>query len=149
MVAWLAAFAAYACLLRAVGPSVSSAMLICLVGTIAMAALLVPGLALGYGAAAGHVIDTPAIGWWFFGEVILGSTLLAQTAYAAAVRRMGIAVATIGAEYTALAVGVVASLLARESWSPLTALAGLVFCAALTVTFAPLPGLRAPSRQAA
>lgn len=149
MVGWLAAFGAYACLLRAVGPGVSATMLMCLVGTIAMAVLIVPGFALGYGAAAAHVADTPAIGWWFFGEVILGSTLLAQTAYAAAVRRMGVALATIGAEYTALAVGVACSLAVREAWSPLTAVAGLIFCAALAVTFAPIPGLREPSRQTA
>ncbi len=115
MLGWLAGFGAYACLLRAVGPAISSTTLMCLVGTLAMAVLVVPGLALGYGGAAGHVADTPAIGWAFFGEVILGSTLIAQTAYAAAVRRMGVATATIGAEYTALAVGVAASLAARES----------------------------------
>lgn len=149
MVGWLACFGAYGCLLRAVGPGVSSTMLMCLVGTIAMGALIVPGFALGYGTAAAHVADTPGIGWWFFGEVVLGSTLFAQTAYAAAVRRMGVTAATIGAEYTALAVGVACSLAVREAWSPLTALAGLIFCAALAVTFAPIPGLRAPSRQAA
>ncbi len=149
MVGWLVAFGAYACLLRAVGPGVSATMLMCLVGSIAMAVLLVPGFALGYGAAAAHVADTPAVSWWFFGEVILGSTLLAQTAYAAAVRRMGVAMATIGAEYTALAVGVACSLAVREAWSPLTASAGLIFCAALAVTFAPIPGLRAPERRTA
>ncbi len=149
MLGWLAGFGAYACLLRAVGPGISSTTLMCLVGSIASAALVLPGLALGYGTGAAHVADTPAIGWYFFGEVILGSTLIAQTAYAAAVRRMGVAPATIGAEYTALAVGVAASLAAREAWSPLTVVAGLIFCAALAVTFAPLPGLRAPARQSA
>jgi drug/metabolite transporter (DMT)-like permease len=140
MLGWLATFAAYACLLRAVGAGISSTLLMCLVGTVAMIALVVPGLVtVGLGAAA-HVADTPALAWWFFGEIVLGSTLIAQTTYAAAIRRLGIAVATIGAEYTALFVGIVASLVAREPWSPLTVLAAAAFCCALAVTFVPFPG---------
>jgi drug/metabolite transporter (DMT)-like permease len=146
MLGWLVTFAAYACLLRAVGSGVSATLLMCLVGTIAMLALVVPGLAVG-SAAAVHVADTPRIAWWFFGEIVLGSTLIAQTTYAAAVRRLGVAVATIGTEYTALVVGVVASLLAREPWTPLTALAAVAFCAALAVTFVPSGGRRMGRRS--
>jgi drug/metabolite transporter (DMT)-like permease len=149
MVFWLIAFAVYACFLRYVGVRINAAMLMCLVGTIAMAALLVPGIALGYGGAIGHVADTSSIAWWFFAEVLLGSTLIAQPAYAAAVRRLGVALATIGAEYTALSVGIVASLVAHEPWTPLTVIGGLILCCALTVTFAPVPGLAAPLRRAA
>jgi drug/metabolite transporter (DMT)-like permease len=141
MVVWLLAFAVYACLVRYVGTRVHPLMLMSLVGTIAMATLLVPGLALGYGGAIAHAADTPSIGWWFFGEVVFGSTLVAPTAYAAAVRRLGVAVATIGAEYTALAVGIAASLAAREAWTPLTVVAGVILCGALAVTFAPSPGV--------
>ncbi|HTJ28157.1 MAG TPA: DMT family transporter [Candidatus Limnocylindria bacterium] len=136
MLGWLVTFAAYACLLRAVGAGISSTLLMCLVGTIAMIALVVPQLAASVFASA-HVADTPALAWWFFGEIILGSTLVAQTTYAAAVRRLGVAVATIGTEYTALVVGIVASLLSREAWTPLTALAAAAFCSALAVTFVP------------
>jgi len=139
MLVWLAGFAAYACLLRAVGAGMSSALLMCLVGAISMASVAIPGLALTGPAAAMHVLDAPATVWWFFGEIVVGSTLVAQTTYAAAVRRMGVAAATIGAEYTALFVGVVWSLAAREPWTPLSVLAGLVFCAALAATFTPLP----------
>jgi drug/metabolite transporter (DMT)-like permease len=149
MVSWLVAFAVYSCFLRYIGVRIRPPMLMCLVGTIAMAALLVPGIALGYGGAIRHVTDTPSIGWWFFGEVLLGSTLIAQPAFAAAVRRLGVALATIGAEYTALAVGVVASLVAHEAWTPLTVAGGLVLCCALAVTFVPLPGLATPLRRAA
>jgi drug/metabolite transporter (DMT)-like permease len=149
MVFWLIAFGAYACFLRFVGVRIKPPVLMALVGTIAMAALLLPGIALGYGGAIGHVADTPAIAWWFFGEVLLGSTLIAQPAYAAAVRRLGVALATIGAEYTALAVGVVASLAAHEPWTPLTVIGGLMLCGALAVTFAPVPGLATPLRRTA
>jgi hypothetical protein len=54
------------------------------------------------------------------------------------VRRLGVAVATIGTEYTALFVGIIASLAAREAWTPLTALAAIAFCCALAVTFVPV-----------
>lgn len=141
MVLWLAAFAVYACFLRVAGRGLSSALLMCLVGTISMGSLAIPALALGRWHAAAHVLDSPAIVGWFLGEVILGSTLVAQTTYAGAVRRLGVAVATIGAEYTSLFVGVAASLVAREPWTPLTVVAGLTFCGALAVTFAPIPGL--------
>jgi drug/metabolite transporter (DMT)-like permease len=149
MVFWLLAFGVYACFLRFVGVAIKPPVLMALVGTIAMAALLVPGVALGYGGAIAHVADSSPVAWWFFGEVLLGSTLIAQPAYAAAVRRLGVALATIGAEYTALAVGVVASLVAHEPWTPLTVIGGLILCCALAVTFAPVPGLAAPLRRVA
>jgi drug/metabolite transporter (DMT)-like permease len=149
MVFWLIAFAVYACFLRFVGVRIKPPVLMSLVGTIAMAALLIPGLALGYGGAITHVADSPPVAWWFFGEVLLGSTLIAQPAYAAAVRRLGVAVATIGAEYTALAVGVAMSLSMHEPWTPLTVLGGLVLCAALAATFVPVPGLVARASRAA
>ena len=141
MLVWLVAFAAYACLLRAVGPSVSSAFVMAFVGTISMGALIVPALFFRGIEAAAHAADAPQIAWWFFGEVVFGSTLVAQTAYAAAVRRMGVSAATIGAEYIALAVGVLASVAMHERWTPLTVVSGLMFCAALAVSFVPRPRL--------
>jgi drug/metabolite transporter (DMT)-like permease len=141
MVVWLAAFAAYACLLRVVGTRMNGVMTMALVGTISMAVLLLPGLALGRGGAIAHVADAPATAWWFFGEVVFGSTLIAQTTYAAAVRRLGVSVATIGAEYTALAVGVAMSLALHETWTLLTIAGGVILCSALAATFAPLPWL--------
>jgi drug/metabolite transporter (DMT)-like permease len=139
LVAWLAAFGAYSCLLRYVGTRVGPATLMSLVGSIAMATMLLIGLAAQGTRALGHVADTPTIAWWFFGEVVLGSTLLGQTAFAAVVRRLGVAVGTIGVEYTALAVGVAASVAAHERWTPLTVLAGLLLCSALAATFVRLP----------
>jgi drug/metabolite transporter (DMT)-like permease len=141
MIVWLIAFAAYACLLRVVGTRMNGVMTMALVGSISMAVLLLPGLALGKGTAIAHVTDTPAVAWWFFGEFVLGSTLIAQTTYAAAVRRLGVSLATIGAEYTALAVGVAMSLALHEAWTPLTVAGGLVLCSALAATFAPIPWL--------
>jgi len=143
MLVWLAAFAVYACLLRVVGTRMNGVMTMSLVGTISMAALIVPGIAFGYGGALAHVADTPTVAWWFFGEIVFGSTLVAQTTYAAAVRRLGVSVATIGAEYIALGVGVVMSLALHEAWSVLTVIGGLVLCGALAVTFVQLPWLRA------
>ncbi len=141
MVLWLSAFAAYACLLRVVGARMNGVMTMCLVGTISMSVLLVVGVAAGKGGAIAHAFDTPAIAWWFFGEIAIGSTVVAQTTFAAAIRRLGVSVATIGVEYTALAVGVAMSRLMHEAWAALTVLGGLVLCAALAVTFVPLPWL--------
>jgi drug/metabolite transporter (DMT)-like permease len=147
MVVWLAAFAVYACLLRVVGARMNGVMTMALIGTIAMAALLVPGIGLGFGGAIAHATDTPQAGWWFFGEIVFGSTVIAQTTFAAAVRRLGVSVATIGVEYTALAVGVVMSLLFHEAWTPLTVAGGLVLCLALAATFVPIPWLSAGARS--
>jgi drug/metabolite transporter (DMT)-like permease len=151
MLVWLAAFAVYACLLRVVGTRMNGVMTMALIGTISMAVLLAAGLAAGKGGAIAHAADTPQVAWWFFGEIVVGSTLVAQTAFAAAVRRLGVSVATIGSEYTALATGVVMSLLLHETWTALTVAGGLVLCAALAVTFVPIPGLGArdaPGRPA-
>jgi drug/metabolite transporter (DMT)-like permease len=142
MLVWLVGFAAYAILLRAIGPGVSSTFVMAFVGTISMGVLIVPGILLGYGHGILAVISSPLAGAWFFGEVVIGSTLVGQTAYAAAVRRLGVSLATIGAEYIALFVGVVASLATHEAWTPLTIVAGATFCVALAVTFAPLPFLK-------
>ncbi len=141
MIVWLLAFAAYACLLRIVGARMNGVMTMSLVGTISMAVLLVAGVAAGKGGAIAHVTDSPRIAWWFFGEIAIGSTLVAQTTFAAAIRRLGVSVATIGVEYTALAIGVAMSLLMRESWTAMTVLGGLVLCCALAATFVPLPWL--------
>ena len=151
MVLWLAAFAAYACLLRVVGSRMNGVMTMCLVGTISMSVLLLAGLVAGKGGAIAHTVDSPFVAWWFFGEIAIGSTLVAQTTFAAAIRRLGVSVATIGVEYTALAVGVAMSLAMHEPWTALTLAGGLVLCAALAVTFVPLPGLgtREAERSAA
>jgi drug/metabolite transporter (DMT)-like permease len=138
MLVWLAAFAVYAVVLRSVGTRQSVVFTMSAVGSVAMAAMILVGVAIpGALRGAAHVTATPATSWWFFAEIVFGSTLYGQTAFAAAVRRVGVAVATIGAEYSALAFGIAASILSREAWSPLTAIAGLVLIAALAVTFAP------------
>jgi drug/metabolite transporter (DMT)-like permease len=146
MVFWLLCFAAYSCVLRFVGGRVSTTFVMSTIGTVAMGALLAVGVALGWGKAIAHVNDTPQIAGWFFGEIVLGSTLIAQPAYAAAVRRMGIALATIGSEYTALGIGIVASLAAHEPWTPLTVVAGALLCSALAATFVPIPWLVTPAK---
>jgi len=146
MLLWLAAFALYAVLLRYVGPAVSSWFTMSAVGVVSMAAVVVLGLFIP-GAFRGvpHVLDSPSAAGWFFGEVLIGSTFIGQTAYAIAVRRFGVAIATIGAEYTALTVGITASIVWHEAWSPLTVVAGLILIGALATTFVrwPARGTRA------
>lgn len=137
MVGWLFGFAVYGCCLQ-YAAHVPPATVVATVGAISMGATLAFSVAMGWGTAIVHVTDTIPVTGWFFGEVVLGSTLLAQSAYAIAVRRMGVALATIGAEYGALAIGVVASLWLREPWTALTVLAGLLFACALAASFAPL-----------
>jgi drug/metabolite transporter (DMT)-like permease len=148
MLVWLAMFALYAVLLRFVGPGVSGTFTMSAVGVVAMAAVLLAAAVLP-GAYRGipHVLDSPGAAGWFFGEVLIGSTFVGQTLYAIAVRRFGVSVATIGAEYTALTVGVATSVLWREAWSPLTIVAGLTLIAALAVTFVPVPGVRPAARR--
>ena len=138
MLLWLACFAAYAVLLRYGGVGLSSMFVMSVVGVVAMGAVtaacaLIPGALRG----AAHVADTPVAAGWFFGEIVFGSTIVAQIAYAGAVRRFGVAVATIGAEYTALTVGIAYSLFVHEPWSWLTVVAGTLLVAALGVTFVP------------
>jgi drug/metabolite transporter (DMT)-like permease len=151
MLLWLAAFALYAVLLRYVGPGVSTLFTMSAVGVVSMGAVMLVGLALP-GAFRGvpHVLDSPSSAAWFFGEVLIGSTFIGQTAYAFAVRRFGVAIATIGAEYTALTVGITASIVWREPWTPLTVVAGGVLIGALAVTFVRFPSafpLRAAHRR--
>ena len=140
MLLWLAAFALYAVLLRFVGPGASSTFTMSAVGVVSMAAVMFLGFAMP-GAFRGvpHVLDSPSSAAWFFGEVLIGSTFVGQTAYAIAVRRFGVAIATIGAEYTALTVGITASIVWREPWSPLTIVAGVILIGALAATFVRLP----------
>jgi drug/metabolite transporter (DMT)-like permease len=149
MLVWLAAFAVYAVLLRYVGSAVSALFTMSVVGVVSMAVVVLVGLAIP-GALRGvpHVLDSPSSAAWFFGEVLLGSTFIGQTAYAYAVQRFGVSIATIGAEYTALTVGITASLAWHESWSPLTVMAGLILIGALGVTFVRLPAFgRSMPRQ--
>jgi drug/metabolite transporter (DMT)-like permease len=145
MLVWLAVFAGYAVMMRRASEGLSSIFAMSVVGVVAMlvvttVAALVPGGLRG----VGHVADTPAVAAWFFGEYIFGSTIVAQIAYVSAVRRFGVAVATIGAEYTAMGIGIVASLFMHEPWTWLTVVAGVLLCTSLAVTFAPasvrLPG---------
>ena len=140
MLVWLAAFALYAVLLRYVGQAVSSWFTMSAVGVVSMAAVMLLGLFVP-GAFRGvpHVLDTLSSAGWFFGEVLIGSTFVGQTAYAIAVRRFGVSIATIGAEYTALTVGITASIVWHEAWSPLTVVAGVMLIAALATTFMRLP----------
>jgi drug/metabolite transporter (DMT)-like permease len=139
MMLWLASFALYAVLLRCVGPGVSSTFTMSAVGVVAMASVVIVGAFMPAALAASiHVVNAPVSIGWFFGEIVIGSTLIAQTAYARSVRRLGVAVATIGAEYTALAVGITASILAHEAWSVVTVVAGALLVAALATTFAPV-----------
>ena len=140
MLLWLAAFAIYAVLLRYVGPGVSPLFTMSVVGVVSMGAVILVGLAIP-GAFRGvpHVLDSPSSAAWFFGEVLIGSTFVGQTAYAFAVQRFGVSIATIGAEYTALTVGITASVVWHEPWSPLTIAAGFILIGALGVTFVRLP----------
>lgn len=138
MMLWLAAFAGYAVLMRRGAAGLSSIFAMSVVGVVAMAAVVLVAAAVpGALRAVPHVADTPTAAAWFFGEIIFGSTIVAQISYVGAVRRFGVAIATIGAEYTAMAVGVVYSLFLHEAWSWLTVVAGLLLCAALGVTFVP------------
>jgi drug/metabolite transporter (DMT)-like permease len=148
MLVWLAVFAIYAVLLRYVGPAVSPLFTMSAVGVVSMAAVVLAGLAIP-GAFRGvpHVLDSPSSAAWFFGEVLLGSTFIGQTAYAFAVQRFGVAIATIGAEYTALTVGITASVVWHEAWSPLTVVAGLILIGALGVTFVRLPAFGRVARE--
>ncbi|MFN2459094.1 MAG: EamA family transporter [Candidatus Velthaea sp.] len=138
MLVWLATFAAYASLLRYAALRYNIVFVTSLVGTLGTAVLVVGGLLTGTAGAAGHVADDPARGALFFGGIVVLSALVAPIAFAQAVRRSGVAVATSGAEYLAIAVGIVFSLaVLHEHWQPLLGVAGLLMLASLALTFAP------------
>ena len=141
MLLWLASFAVYAVLLRFVGPGISATLTMCGVGVVATLAVLAAGLAVPDAfRAVPHVTDSPSTAAWFIVEILIGATFIGQTGYAIAVKRFGVSIATIGAEYTALAVGITTSIVWHEAWSPLTAVAGAILMCALAVTFVRLPG---------
>jgi drug/metabolite transporter (DMT)-like permease len=71
---------------------------------------------------------------------VLASTFVGQIGYAITVKRFGVSIATIGAEYTALTVGIISSVLWHESWTVLTIVSALFLIGALGVTFAGRPG---------
>ena len=143
MLVWLGAFAAYAVLLRSVGPGISATLTMCGAGVAAMLAVIALGLALpGAFRGVAHVFDNPSIAVWFWAEILLGATFVGQIGYTIAVKRFGVSIATIGAEYTALTAGIAVSVLWHEAWTALTIVAGFLLIAALGVTFA-----RRPARE--
>ena len=141
MLLWLVAFALYAVLLRYVGPGISATLTMCGVGVFGMLAVIAAGLAFP-GAFRGvpHVFESAPVIVWFWGVVVLASTFVGQIGYAITVKRFGVSIATIGAEYTALTVGIISSVLWHESWTVLTIVSALFLIGALGVTFAGRPG---------
>jgi drug/metabolite transporter (DMT)-like permease len=145
MLLWLASFAVYAVLLRSIGGGLSSTLTMCCIGIVATLAVIAAG-AFTPGAFRGvaHTAGSWSVALWFFGEIVLGATLIGQIGYVISVKRFGVSVATIGAEYTALTAGISASVIWHEPWSWLTIVAGAILIAALGVTF-----VRVPSRPRA
>jgi drug/metabolite transporter (DMT)-like permease len=140
MLLWLAAFAVYAVLLRSVGNAMSSALTMSCAGVVAALAVMVAGLFFpGSYRGFPHVADSPVTAAWFIGEMLIGATFVGQIGYAICVKRFGVSIATIGAEYTALTAGITASLLWHEPWSWLTLVAGAILVGALGVTFVGRP----------
>lgn len=138
IIVWLISFAVYTTILRFITGRFGLVFVTAIVGTIGTALVTFVGVASGAGRAIAHVADSSSIGVLFFGGVVFLATFVAPPAFAQAVRRRGIAIATSGAEYTAIAVGIVFSVaILHEVWQPLLALAGVLLLVSLALTFAP------------
>jgi len=139
MVLWLLDFAVYAILVRGVSTRYGMVFISALVGSLGTLVLTALGIALGAGRGIAHVTDTPAIGAAFFGEIVVLSALVSPLTFNFAIRRAGVVVATSGAEYIVVGVGIIASLaFFHEHWQPLLGLAGALLLASLVLTFLPV-----------
>ena len=129
MVVWLLSFAVYACLLRVRRHAHERVMTMCAGRHDLDGVVLVPGLRWAKAARSRTRPTRRRSPAGSSARSSLGSTLVAQTAFAAAVRRLGVSAATIGAEYTALAVGVACRWCCTSRGPALTVVGGLVLCA--------------------
>ncbi|GAC1433818.1 MAG: hypothetical protein NVSMB5_27310 [Candidatus Velthaea sp.] len=138
MIAWLLNFAVYATLLRTVSARYGIVFITAMTGTLATLVLTIAGVALGAGGAIAHVYDSPLLGAAFFAEIVVLSAVISPLAFATSIRRTGVAIATSGAQYMAVGVGILSSLLVlHEHWQPLLPVAGALLLASLALTFAP------------
>jgi drug/metabolite transporter (DMT)-like permease len=137
------AFAAMSVVLRILGRAgryrpLFVAGLYCSLG---MALLLASGLALGRGAAiAQPLVANASVLIWFFGIMIAGLTLFAQTAQTFAMRTLGATTGSIVAAYGSLLFGLIgAYVVLGESLTPTGILAALILALALFLGVVPLP----------
>ena len=116
-------------------------------GTVGMAALLVLGLATGSiaSSAVRPFASGPATLWWFFGEIVVGLTIYAQTAQAYALRTLGAGITSLLSSYGTLIVGLIGAVwLLGERLSPPGYVAAAMLATALALALVPNPQPTAP-----
>jgi drug/metabolite transporter (DMT)-like permease len=128
-------------LTRALGKRYSAFFVSGTYGTIGMGLLVLFGLGTGRlgSAIALTLVPDAATKWWFFGEIVFGLSIYAQTAQAYALRYLGAGTTSIIGSYGTLAVGIVGAIeLLHESIAPSGYAAGVMLAVALALALVPV-----------
>jgi O-acetylserine/cysteine efflux transporter len=137
------AFALTLVLTRALGTRFSALFVSGTYGTIGMGALVLFGLATGHlgPATALTLVPNATTLWLFFGEIVIGLTIYAQTAQTFALRYLGAGTTSIIGSYGTLIVGVIGAItLLHEAIAPSGYIAGTMLAVALALALIPVRG---------
>ena len=128
-------------LTRALGKRFSAFFVSGTYGTIGMGALVLFGLASGRLGPAIALTFVPSATtlWWFFGEIVIGLSIYAQTAQAFALRYLGAGTTSIIGSYGTLVVGIIGAItLLHEEIAPSGYIAGVMLAVALALALVPV-----------
>jgi drug/metabolite transporter (DMT)-like permease len=134
------AFSAIFVLTRGLGTRYSPFFVSGVYGAVGMACLTLLGIATGRlaSSAVQPFASGPATLWWFFGEMILGLSIYAQTAQAYALRTLGAGITSLLSSYGTLIVGLIGAVwLLDERLSPAGYVAAALLAAALALALVP------------
>ncbi len=130
-------------LTRALGKRFSAFFVSGTYGAIGMGALVLFGLATGRlgGAIALTLVPDATTLWLFFGEIVIGLSIYAQTAQTFALRYLGAGTSSIIGSYGTLVVGVIGAIaLLHERIAPSGYVAGVMLAVALALVLVPVRG---------
>jgi len=132
-------------LTRALGKRYSAFFVSGTYGTIGMGLLVLFGLVTGrFGEAiALTLVPDAATKWWFFGEIVFGLSIYAQTAQAFALRYLGAGTTSIIGSYGTLVVGIIGAIaLLGERIAPSGYVAAAMLAVALALALVPVRNKR-------
>jgi drug/metabolite transporter (DMT)-like permease len=119
-------------------------------GSIGMLILVLAGLLSGRLAPSVMLpfATGPATLWWFFGEMVIGLSIYAQTAQSYALRTLGAGITSLLSSYGTLIVGLIGAVwLLGERLSPAGYVAAAMLAAALALALIPRPAQAAVGVQ--
>jgi len=138
MLAWVVDYACFALSTRALAGRYPSAFISVMSTGIGAVTVAVVGVAIGAGRAIPHPFASPGVALGFFGEMVIGLGLVGPIANVAAIRRSNATIATTGALYASVILGLFAAvILVHERLGVGAILAGVLLCASLVTTFVP------------